>query len=168
MSCPIEAAIPHSSGGHQEDGDRDLQHDLAAIEIGQLAVDRRRRGRGQKIGGDDPGQMGDALKIGGDARQRGGDDGLVEGGEEHPEHQPGDDYDRLTMAEAGRRSAGQVRIRQCGAPPLRLVSSIASASTMTRTRSRENRENRDSGCLIVHSNIKPCHDNRLARQGRAG
>ncbi len=123
---PLEGAkadeLRHRGGeaaqhrGQQEDHDGDLQHDLAAVEVGQLAVDRRCRRRGQEIGRNDPGEMLDAVEIGRNARQRRRDDGLVERGEEHAEHQADQDDDRLAMVETARGRLGVRQSRQCSRP----------------------------------------------------
>jgi len=54
--------------GDDEHRDRELQQPPPAIEIAELAVNRRRDRAGQKIGGDDPGKMQEAVEIGGDPR----------------------------------------------------------------------------------------------------
>ena len=58
--------------------------------------------RSRAVGRDDPGQVVDALEIGGDARQCRGDDRLVERGEEHAEHQTGNDGQRFAARETAR------------------------------------------------------------------
>ena len=66
-------------------------HGAAAIDVGELAVERRDRRGGQKIGGDDPGQILEIVELAADRGHRGGDDGLIEGSEKHRQHQADDD-----------------------------------------------------------------------------
>ena len=66
----------------QEECDGGLQHDLAAVEIAELAVERTRDRRGQQVRRDDPGEMLDPAEIADDRRQRRRDDRLVERREE--------------------------------------------------------------------------------------
>ncbi len=64
-----------------------LEDQPAAVEVGDLAPQRRDGGRGQQVGGDDPGQVVEAAEVADDAGQRGADDALVERGEEHAGHE---------------------------------------------------------------------------------
>src|SRR6266568_845280 len=70
--------------------------------VAELAPQRRGHRRSQQVGGDHPGQPGQAVQITGDGRQRRRDDGLVEGSEEHPEEQPGHDDENLAPAQLWR------------------------------------------------------------------
>ena len=81
----------------QEDHDRRLQHDLAAVEVAELAVERARDGRREQVGGHDPRQVLDPAEIADDRRQRGRDDRLVERREQQHQQQ------------RRRRSAGRAR-----------------------------------------------------------
>ena len=62
-----------------------------AVDVAELAVERRHRGGGEQVGGDDPGQVLDVAELAADGRQRGRDDGLVERRQEHRQHQAEDD-----------------------------------------------------------------------------
>ncbi|MHC2463792.1 hypothetical protein ACVIHD_002804 [Bradyrhizobium embrapense] len=84
-----------------EQAERGNDHDAAAIDVAQRAEHRRHCGRGEQIGRDHPGQVGDIVKLAPDRRQRGRDDGLVERGQEHRQHQA--DHD----------GADFVRIERC-------------------------------------------------------
>ena len=80
-----------------DDEDRDGEHEqlLAAVEVAELAVDRRGDGRGDQVRRGHPGLDGEAVEVVGDGADRRADDGLVEGGQEHPEQQPGQDREDL-------------------------------------------------------------------------
>ena len=85
----------------QEHDERDLQHDLPAVEIAELARDRRRDGRGEQICRDDPRELVDAAQVPDDRRQRRRDDRRVERREQHHEHQRSEDRsDPLARARA--------------------------------------------------------------------
>ena len=84
-------AQPGQQRADQEDQDRGQEHRLAAVHVAELSVQRRRRRRGQQVGRDDPGQVLETAEVADDRRQRGGDDRLVERGQEHAEHQRGED-----------------------------------------------------------------------------
>ena len=86
--------------------DRRLQHDLAAEQIAELAVERRHDRRREQIGRDDPRQMRQPAELADDRRQRRRNDRLVERGEQHDQHQRREnDPDRL----GARRGAGDRR-----------------------------------------------------------
>ena len=80
-------ASAHSDRARDEQAERRDDHGAAAVDVAERAEHRRHRGRGQQIGRDDPGQVGDILELPADGRQRGRDDGLVERGQEHRQHQ---------------------------------------------------------------------------------
>src|SRR5262245_16138499 len=69
---------PAQSEAQQEQYDRCLQDDFAAMGISELSVERTGDGAGQQVGSHDPGQMGEAPELADDGRQGGGHDGLVE------------------------------------------------------------------------------------------
>src|SRR6266851_2005109 len=87
----------HRRGDENDDGD--LQQGAAAIEIAQFAIDRRRRGRGQEICGDDPRQVLEAVELAGDRGQRRSDDALIERRQHHAEQDAAEDDENLTMGE---------------------------------------------------------------------
>ena len=69
---------PAQRRADEEDHDRDLQHELAAVQVAEFAVERADHRAGQQIGGDHPGQMRESAELADDRRQRGRDDGRVE------------------------------------------------------------------------------------------
>ena len=91
-----------------ENGDAGEQHGPAPVDVGELAVERRDRGRGKQIGGDDPGEVLDVRVGAPDGRERGRDDRLVKRREKHREHQAENDAPDSRMVEAdGYRGGGQ-------------------------------------------------------------
>ena len=74
-----------------EDSDRRKHDGAAAVDVGELAEQRRRRGRREQIGRHHPGQIVDAAEAFADGRQRRRDDGLFERGEKHRQHDAEDD-----------------------------------------------------------------------------
>ena len=98
-----------------EDADAGKHHGAAAMNIGQLAIERGDRRGGQKIGGDDPGEILEIGELASDRRHRGGHDRLIEGSEEHRQHQTDDDRAHFRVARhpvrtlAVRRGSGRSR-----------------------------------------------------------
>ncbi len=90
-----------------EQTERDDDHDAAAIDVAERAEHRRDRGRGEQVGRDHPGEIGDVLELAPDGRQRGRHDGLVERGEEHRQHQADDDGADLVGGQRHRRRDGR-------------------------------------------------------------
>jgi hypothetical protein len=98
---PLQGAEGHQLGqvlgdptqrrADQEQHQRDLEHDLASVEIAELAVDRGDRGLGEQVGGDHPGDVAEAAEVTDDRRQRGGDDRLVQRRHQHHQHQAAED-----------------------------------------------------------------------------
>ncbi len=103
----LAQAREHRAG--EEDDDRRQEHGLAPVHVAELAVDRRRDGRGEQVRGDDPGEVAEAAEVADDRRQRGRDDRLVERGQEHAEHQRGEDRRE--------RAPGERRLTSPGAAP---------------------------------------------------
>ncbi len=70
----------HAAQGRadQKDDDAEQENRLAAVDVRELAVDRHHGGAGQQVSGGDPRVKVEAVEVGDDARQRGGDDGLVQ------------------------------------------------------------------------------------------
>jgi hypothetical protein len=77
-------------GGADEHHKRDFEQQLAAMAVTELAPQRRTRGRGDDIGGDDPRHVAQPPQLRGDGGQRGGEDGLVEHGRQHRHHDRGE------------------------------------------------------------------------------
>ena len=97
-----------------EDADGEQVERPPAVEVGQLAVQRRGDRRGDQERRRRPGLQVVALQVVGDGADRGRDDGLVERGQEHAEHEAGEDRDDLAVGEdaAGVRRGG----RRAGVP----------------------------------------------------
>ncbi len=74
----------------QEHGRPRDQHRFAAEGVGQLAVDGERDGHGQQIAREEPGEDGEPAEVTDDLRYRRGDDGGVQRGQRHRQHQRGD------------------------------------------------------------------------------
>lgn len=98
------------AGGEDEEGEE--EDGLAAEEITELAVERQSDGGGQEVGRHRPGHRVQAVQFADDLRERGGHDGLVEGGEQQRRHQPGED--QAHAAGAGRRHRGGAGARAAG------------------------------------------------------
>ena len=79
---------------------RGEHHRAPAVDVGELAVERRRRGRGEQIGGHHPGQVLDVVEGAAHGRQGGRDDGLIERAQKHRQHQADDDGAGFGMATA--------------------------------------------------------------------
>ena len=86
LNCPGTDELPHlrrqagQSRADEEHDDGEAEHRLAAVEVGDLAVQRGGRRRRQQVGGHNPGQVLEPAQITNDRRQRRGHDGLVECG----------------------------------------------------------------------------------------
>jgi hypothetical protein len=114
---PLQRACGNQLGeaagqGAQHRGDRkDHQSDQEqlspAVDVGELAVDRRHRRRGQQIGRDDPGEMAKAVQVGGDCRHRGDHHGLVDRGQEDAQQDAAEHPEDLPVCEARRRRIGR-------------------------------------------------------------
>ena len=72
--------------GGEEQGQRDLEQPLAPVAVAELAPERRGGGGGDDVGRDHPRDVGDAAEVGGDGRQRRGEDRLVEDRGQHRQH----------------------------------------------------------------------------------
>ena len=115
-------------GAGDENPDAREHHGAPPVDVAELPVERRDHGGGQQIGRDHPRQQFKIAEIAPDGRQRGGDDGLVERGQEHRQHETEHDGADLAMTEhpapglrAGRRRNGPLLFRH-----LRQVSCFAS------------------------------------------
>ena len=78
-------------GADEEGHDRDLEHDLASVEVAELPVQRAGHRRREQVGGHDPGQVLEAAEVADDRRQRRRHDRLVERREQDDEHQRAED-----------------------------------------------------------------------------
>ena len=130
---------PREHGADHEGQDGDLEDRTPAVEVGDLAPQRGGGRRGQEVRRDHPREVVEAAEVAGDGGQRGGDDALVQGGQEHAGDEAGHDHEDLAVAEvalgvgghrgssfgecagrgagragAGRRSAGRAGRRVTG------------------------------------------------------
>ena len=118
---PLQRAVPRElihrgRGGAQQrtdDEDRDGRHEqlLAAVHVRQLAVERGHDGGRDEIRGGHPRLQRIALQVIGNGADGGGDDGLVECGQEHPQHQSAEDRQDLLVRQLsapGRSGSGGV------------------------------------------------------------
>ena len=95
-------------GADQEDHDRGLEEHLPAVHVAELAPQRRGHRGGQQVRGDHPGQVRQPVQVTGDGRQRGRDDGLVEGGQQHAQQQRADDHQHAPLGHGRRlRASGR-------------------------------------------------------------
>ncbi len=95
-----------------ENDDGSLKEDLTAILVPQLSPQRGRDRRGQQIRRHDPREMGAAVEIPHNGRERSGDDRPVESGQQEPEEERTEDEpepplrDGLRRGERGHGHAG--------------------------------------------------------------
>ena len=80
-------ADPAQRRPEQEDPERHLQHDLAAVHVAELAVERCHDGLGEQVRRHHPREVVEPAEVADDRRQGGRHDRLVERGEEHDEQQ---------------------------------------------------------------------------------
>ncbi len=86
----------------EEQPERGIERRPPPVDVGNAAVERRDRGCGKQVGGDDPGQILRVAEVAADGRHRRRDDRLVERGEEH-RRQDADHRDRAVAI--GKRGA---------------------------------------------------------------
>ena len=84
------------------DCERDQQRRAPAVDIGEFAVKRRKRRRGDQIRRNYPRQLVDVAKDAADGRQRAGEDRLIDRAEEHRQHHAHDDHPLFAMRERRR------------------------------------------------------------------
>jgi hypothetical protein len=88
LQCPKQNELEHAlrqsakGGAEQEDYDGRLQHDLAAMDVAELAVERASYGAGQQVGRHHPGQMRESAEFADNGRKCCRHDGLIERGEQ--------------------------------------------------------------------------------------
>ena len=88
-------------GRDDEDRRADLEDELAAEQVTELAGEHDRDGVGDQVGGDDPGDVASAAEVADDGRQRRGHDRLVERGQQHAEHDRAEDQVDLASGQGG-------------------------------------------------------------------
>ena len=95
---------PAQRRADQEQHERALEHDLAAVEVAELAVQRRHRRHREQVRRDHPRQVLEPTELAHDRRQRRRHDRLVERREQHHQHQPADhDEDPAAVGRRGHR-----------------------------------------------------------------
>ena len=117
-------ADPAERRPDQEDPERRLQHDLAAVHVPELAVQRRHHGLGEEVRRHHPREVIESPEVADDRRQGGRHDRLVERGEEHHEQQARehDAYGRPVALRLPRRCArGRRAAHHNGYTPWRLA-----------------------------------------------
>jgi hypothetical protein len=138
-----------------ENQDRRQHHGATAVNVGELSKQRRRCGGREEISGHHPGQIVDPAETPADRRQRRRDNGLLQRGEKHRQHDAEDDrtrhgrVDRLGHRRLGRDyrfsigARGRPRLAWCGGGNTRSIvgSNLAGHSTAG-LGSRSSRSNR--------------------------
>ena len=102
---------PAHQRADQEDHDGGLEHAAPAVEIADLAPQRGGGGGREQVAHDHPRQVLEAAQVGDDGGQGGGHDRLVDGGDEHADHQARQRQHDLAM---GDRTADLVGDRARG------------------------------------------------------
>ena len=108
LQGPGRDQLPHRlrhPGEHRagdEHHDREDVDGATSVEVGDLAVQRGRRRRREQVGRDHPGELVEPAQLSDDRRQGGRDDGLVEGSEQHAEHQAAEHHHDLPVRHVGR------------------------------------------------------------------
>ena len=99
ISCSMFWEKPGEQRTDEERDDGDLEEQPPAVEVGDLAPQRRRGGRGEEVRRHDPGQLVEAAELGGDPGERRTDDALVQRGQEHADHQAAHDHEDLLVGQ---------------------------------------------------------------------
>ena len=92
----------------EEDHDGRINGRPPPVNVGDAAIERRHRRRGEKITGDDPGQVVGMAKGCADGGHRRRDDGLVERRQQHRQENPGDDGILFRFRQSGAGCDGLV------------------------------------------------------------
>ncbi len=113
LGHPVGEAAEDRSDQEEDEGG--LEDDLAAVEVAELAVERRDDRDRQQVCRDDPGDVLEAAEVPDDRRQRGRDDRLIQRRQQHDQHQRPDHETHLPLgqscgdAQAPRRLTSPVR-----------------------------------------------------------
>jgi len=89
-----------------DSAEADHQERPAAVQVGELAVERDGDRAREQVDRHGPDVQGLAAELADDPRQRHADDRLVEGAQEEPEHDRAEDLELGAPAEAERRVFG--------------------------------------------------------------
>ncbi len=133
-----------------EHRDREQEQLLAAVEVAELAVDRRGDRRGDQVGRRHPGLDREAVQVVGDGADRRTDDGLVERREEHAQQQARTGSSGSACGSTRRsRSAGRDRVAlgqwssphhdSCAVQSVRIGERPSSRAARTSRRRRDGR-----------------------------
>ena len=114
ISCHIVLAQAGQGRADQEDADADHQQRLAAVEVGQLAVDGDRHGAGQQVGRDDPGVEIRALEVGHDVRQDRARRSSGRAPQEQAQHDGEEDLEFRAVIEADRGIVSRIGLERDG------------------------------------------------------
>jgi hypothetical protein len=120
---------PGQSAQHradEEEKDRRGEDELAAEQVAQLADDRGDNRRGEQVAGHHPGLMAGAAEIRHHRRQRGGDDRLVQCGQQHAKQHRNEDQVAALRTDQGTARFG---IRGGGRPRCSCHACLSSATT---------------------------------------
>ena len=85
------ASEPAGRRGEHEKARRQLEDELATVEVAELACEHRGDGVGQQVGRHHPAEVLGAPEVADDRRQGGRDDRLVERREQHAQHHGAED-----------------------------------------------------------------------------
>ena len=99
ISIPIDIARPLMTDPVEKSVIAEQEERPPPVDVGELPVQRDGHCRAEHVGGEDPRVVLEAAEVAGDLRQGGGDDRLVERGEEHAEHEPEEDDQGPALAE---------------------------------------------------------------------
>ena len=108
--------LAHALGGaaerraDEEEHQGGLEHELAAVEVAELAVERCHDRDRQQVRGDDPGEVVEPAELAHDRRQRRRDDRLVERRQEHDQHQRPNHREHAAPPEVRRGGVHQGRV----------------------------------------------------------
>src|SRR5690606_19169233 len=90
--------------GRTEQQDAEQQDALAAVDVGELAVDGQRHRRRQRVGGESPGVKLEPLELGDDPRQRRTNYGEVERRQEQHDEDAPEGQELLAAGEFSHRA----------------------------------------------------------------
>ena len=119
LGHPLREPAQHRAD--QEDHERRLEHELAPVEVAELAVQRRHDRHREQVRGDDPADVVEPAELADDRGQRGRDDRLVERRQQHHEEQGAHDQPhawlRVPPLLAHHRQRARLRRRAGDLPP---------------------------------------------------
>ncbi len=96
------------------DAERDQERRAPAVDIGEFAIERGQRRRGDQVGRDQPRQIVHVAERAADGRQRGRQDRLVDRAEKHRQHHADDDEPPVLVRKRLGRSRTNARLADFG------------------------------------------------------